>query len=160
MLFHLKHENIVSVYDIGRTRGNPFIRLEYIEGKTLKNCTEELGGVSFERSKKPIRGILAGLMHAHEKGVIHRDLKPSNIMVKKDGTIKIIDFALAHTSKQMTTPDSPKLEKNYAVDYTRTLALSPNHLCEMQGVISIPLERYGSLFSQTEIPQLMLDMCC
>ena len=108
MLFHLRHENIVNVYDIGRTNGKPFIRLEYVEGQTLKNCTEKIGGVSFERSKKPIKGILAGLKYAHEIGVIHRDLKPSNIMIKKDGTVKIIDFGI---SAYIETDNHTKLTK-------------------------------------------------
>ncbi len=108
MLFHLRHENIVNVYDIGRTNGKPFIRLEYVEGQTLKNCTENMGGVSFERSKKPIKGILAGLKYAHEIGVIHRDLKPSNIMIKKDGTVKIIDFGI---SAYIETDNHTKLTK-------------------------------------------------
>jgi len=95
MLFSLKHENIANVYDIGRIDGKPFIRLEYIEGQTLRECMASLGGVSFERSKKPIKGILKGLKYAHERGIIHRDLKPSNIMVMKDGTTKIIDFGIS-----------------------------------------------------------------
>ncbi len=108
MLFHLRHENIVSVYDIGRTNGKPFIRLEYVDGQTLKSCTEKMGGVSFERSKKPIKGILAGLKYAHEIGVIHRDLKPSNVMIKKDGTVKIIDFGI---SAYIETSGHTKLTK-------------------------------------------------
>ena len=108
MLFNLKHENIVSVYDIGRSNNKPFIRLEYVEGQTLRNCIEKMGGVTFERSKKPIKGILAGLKHAHGLGVIHRDLKPSNIMVKDDGTIKIIDFGV---SAYIETDGHTKLTK-------------------------------------------------
>jgi len=108
MLFHLRHENIVSVYDIGRINNKPFIRLEYIDGQTLKSCMEKIGGVSFERSKKPIKGILAGLKYAHEIGVIHRDLKPSNVMITKDGTVKIIDFGI---SAYIEINDHTKLTK-------------------------------------------------
>jgi serine/threonine-protein kinase len=108
MLFHLKHENIVSVYDIGRTNGRPFIRLEYVEGQNLSSWIRQMSGVSFERSKKPIKGILEGLIYAHSKGIIHRDLKPSNIMIKPDGVVKIIDFGI---SAYTETDDHTKLTK-------------------------------------------------
>jgi len=108
MLFSLKHENIANVYDIGRIKGKPFIRLEYIDGQNLRDCINNMGGVSFKRSKKPIKGILIGLNYAHECGVIHRDLKPSNVMVKKDGAIKIIDFGI---SAYIETADHTKLTK-------------------------------------------------
>ncbi|MDR1246624.1 MAG: protein kinase [Clostridiales Family XIII bacterium] len=108
MLFHLNHDNIVRVYDIGRTGGKPFIRLEFVDGRTLSKCIRDMGSVSFERSKKPIKGILSGLLYAHENGIIHRDLKPSNIMVLKDGTIKIIDFGV---STYLETGDHTRLTK-------------------------------------------------
>lgn len=108
MLFHLNHENIVRVYDIGRTKGKPFIRLEYIEGRTLSDYIKQVGGVSFERTKKPIKGILAGLSYAHKNGIIHRDLKPSNVMVQNNGVVKIIDFGI---SAYLETGDHTKLTK-------------------------------------------------
>lgn len=108
MLFHLRHESIVSVYDIGRTNGKPFIRLEYVAGQTLGRWIDKMGGVSFERSKKPIKSILEGLIHAHGIGVIHRDIKPSNIMVRNDGIVKIIDFGI---SAYIETSDHTKLTK-------------------------------------------------
>jgi len=108
MLFHLGHENIVRVYDIGRTNGKPFIRLECVKGRTISNYIQKIGGVSFERTKKPIKGILAGLSYAHKMGIIHRDLKPSNIMVQDDGIIKIIDFGI---SAYLETNDYTKLTK-------------------------------------------------
>lgn len=108
MLFHLNHENVVRVYDIGRTKGKPFIRLEYVEGRTLSSYIRQIGGVSFERTKKPIRGILSGLSYAHKNGIIHRDLKPSNVMVQNNGGIKIIDFGI---SAYLETSDHTKLTK-------------------------------------------------
>ncbi|MCL2500244.1 MAG: protein kinase [Defluviitaleaceae bacterium] len=106
MLFGLKHENIASIYDIGLIGGKPFIQLEYVEGRTLQKCITTKGSVSFERSKKPIKGIIQGLCHAHDCGIIHRDLKPSNIMVMNDGLIKIIDFGI---SAYIETADHTKL---------------------------------------------------
>lgn len=95
MLFQLNHNNIVRVFDIGRIDGQPFIRMELVEGDNLQEFVDKYGTVSFERSLKPIRAILDGLCYAHKEGVIHQDLKPTNVMVTKDGKFKIIDFGIS-----------------------------------------------------------------
>ena len=94
-LFQLNHENIIRVFDIGRTNGKLFIRMEFIDGDTLQEFITKNGAVSFLRSKKPIIALLRGLEYAHQAGVIHRDLKPSNLMVTKDSKFKIIDFGIS-----------------------------------------------------------------
>ena len=85
ILFSLNHENIVRVYDIGRANGQPFIRMEYVDGYTLQDFVTKHGTVSFDRSVKPITALLSGLSYAHSVGIIHRDLKPTNFMVTKYG---------------------------------------------------------------------------
>lgn len=108
ILFGLNHENIVRVYDIGRANGQPFIRMEYVDGYTLQDFVTKYGTVSFERSVKPIVALLSGLSYAHSVGVIHRDLKPTNFMVTKDGRFKIIDFGI---SAFLETENHSKLTK-------------------------------------------------
>lgn len=95
VLFQLNHNNIVRVFDIGRVEGQPFIRIELVDGYTLQEFVEKYSTVSFERSLRPIKAILKGLSYAHKEGVIHRDLKPTNVMVTKDGQFKIIDFGIS-----------------------------------------------------------------
>lgn len=95
ILFSLNHENIVRVYDIGRTNGQPYIRMEFVDGMTIQDFVKKNGSVSFKRSLKPITALLSGLKYAHELGVIHRDLKPTNFMVTDDGKFKIIDFGIS-----------------------------------------------------------------
>lgn len=95
ILFSLNHENIVRIYDIGRSHGKPFIRMEYINGCTIEEYIDKHGTVSFFRTKKPILALLKGLQHAHALGIIHRDLKPTNFMVTKNGEFKIIDFGIS-----------------------------------------------------------------
>lgn len=95
VLFQLNHGNIIRVYDIGRLNGQPFIKMEFVDGETIQDFISVNGTVSFERSVKPISALLSGLSYAHELGIIHRDLKPSNFMVTKDGKFKIIDFGIS-----------------------------------------------------------------
>lgn len=95
ILFSLNHENIVRVYDIGRYNGQPFIRMEYVDGDTMQDFVAKNGTVSFRRSVKPITALLKGLAYAHNLGVVHRDLKPTNFMVTATGQFKIIDFGIS-----------------------------------------------------------------
>ena len=109
MLFQLNHPNIVRIYDVGRIKGRPFIKIEYVPGKTLDKVQQQFSILPFANAGRAIKQVLAGLEHAHEKGIIHRDLKPSNIMVATDGwKCKIIDFGI---SAFMDTEGYTKLTK-------------------------------------------------
>lgn len=92
----LSHPNIVSVYDVGNSdEGEPYLIMEYVEGRTLKDVINKLGPLSLDRSLDYVHQILAGLDHAHSFGVVHRDIKPQNIMITPEGRVKIMDFGLA-----------------------------------------------------------------
>lgn len=92
----LSHPNIVSVYDVGNSdEGKPYLIMEYVEGRTLKDVINRLGPLSLDRSLDYVHQILAGLNHAHSFGVVHRDIKPQNIMITPEGRVKIMDFGLA-----------------------------------------------------------------
>lgn len=104
----LSHPNIVSIYDIGNDRGNYYIVMEYIEGKTLKHLIQERGALNVTETLALMKQITNGVAHAHSHGIIHRDLKPQNILLKRDGTVKITDFgiALTNTSTSITKTNS------------------------------------------------------
>lgn len=95
ILFSLSHDNIIRVYDIGRYNGQPYIRMEYVDGDNMQEYIVKNGAVSFKRSLKPIIALLQGLSYAHSLGIVHRDLKPTNFMVTSDGKFKIIDFGVS-----------------------------------------------------------------
>jgi serine/threonine-protein kinase len=94
----LSHLNCVSVIDFGVAFGSPYLVMEYVHG-TLLSTVIGRGRLAPERSIAMIRQVLAGLRHAHTRGVIHRDLKPGNIMlVEMTGAadfVKIMDFGTA-----------------------------------------------------------------
>lgn len=103
VISHLSHPNIVEVYDVGMSEGNPYIVMEYVEGKTLKEIIREKAPLSPAFSIYVMEGVLSALIHSHKKGVIHRDIKPHNIMINKNGEVKVMDFGIARITDQGTT---------------------------------------------------------
>ena len=91
----LNHPNIVSIYDRGSTGGAYYIVMEYIEGETLKDLIDREGPIAPRRAVDLVLQLLAGLRHAHQRGVIHRDVKPHNVIVQPDGRLKVMDFGIA-----------------------------------------------------------------
>src|SRR5947209_19378200 len=98
----LNHPNIAHVYEIGEAEGVPFIAMEYVEGKTLR---EKIHRERTELRKllKYLQQVADGLAKAHTAGIVHRDLKPDNVMITRDNYAKILDFGLA----KLIEPQSP-----------------------------------------------------
>ncbi len=92
----LNHPNILAIYDVGTHEGVPYLVMELLEGRTLR---EELP-VSRRKALDYARQAATGLAAAHAKGVTHRDLKPENLFVTNDGRVKILDFGLAKVAEE------------------------------------------------------------
>ena len=90
----LNHRNIVTIFEVGQSEGQPFLAMELIDGKTLRQL-EAAGQLPLRRTLELVVQVAEGLSAAHEASLVHRDLKPENIMVTRDGTVKILDFGLA-----------------------------------------------------------------
>jgi serine/threonine protein kinase len=90
----LNHPNICTIYDIAEYQGHPFIAMEYLDGRTLKDYILGRSLYGDEVSKVGIQ-IAEALSAAHSKGVVHRDVKPGNIVVTAAGAVKVLDFGLA-----------------------------------------------------------------
>ncbi|MBK9144728.1 MAG: protein kinase [Candidatus Melainabacteria bacterium] len=101
----LSHPNIVRILDFGATRdGQPYMVMEFAEGKTLAEIIESEGPLPQEKAVRIFSQICAGMEHAHQNNIYHRDLKPSNIIVLKDDRsvagLKVIDFGIASVIHQ------------------------------------------------------------
>lgn len=103
MLGILNHPHIVQLYHAGVHQGNPYLALEYVDGKTLQDrgCA-----CSQDEALRFARAIADALAHAHQRGVMHCDLKPSNVLVGHDGRLRVVDFGLAR--RVSGTPVSPE----------------------------------------------------
>jgi serine/threonine-protein kinase len=97
---------IVSVYDTGEDNGVPYIIMEYVDGRTLRDVLQTEGRLLPQRALEVVADICAALDVAHGAGIVHRDIKPANVMLTARGEVKVMDFgiarAVADTSSTMT----------------------------------------------------------
>ncbi len=94
----LNHPNICQIYDVGSN----YLVMELIDGPTLRDRIDA-GTLSFDEAMQISKQIAQALAAAHEKLITHRDLKPGNVIVKDDGTVKVLDFGLAKIGNPPST---------------------------------------------------------
>jgi serine/threonine protein kinase/Flp pilus assembly protein TadD len=94
----LNHPNVCTIFEIGRHEGDPFIAMEFLEGRTLS----ELIGARGRHHRLPLETVIDlavqiadALAAAHAKGIVHRDIKARNVLVTPRGEAKVLDFGLA-----------------------------------------------------------------
>jgi uncharacterized membrane protein YhaH (DUF805 family) len=107
MARRIRHDNVVSVFDVAEEAGAAYLTMELLEGMTLRDWTRRLIAAgedcSFELAAEIVLQICAGLQAAHAQGVVHRDLKPENVFLlgePKPGAVrlKLLDFGLARAA--------------------------------------------------------------
>lgn len=91
----VSHHNIVNLLDVSVDSENPYIVIEYVDGKTLKDIIRERKRLPEDVAAQIAIRILSALQHAHHAGIIHRDIKPQNVLVNHQGYIKVSDFGIA-----------------------------------------------------------------
>ena len=101
----LNHPAIVAVYDTGEeeatdgphgeTVAQPYIVMEYVAGRTLRDILREGRKILPERALEITSGVLSALDYSHRAGIIHRDIKPGNVMLTPSGDVKVMDFGIA-----------------------------------------------------------------
>jgi serine/threonine-protein kinase len=91
----LNHPNIVTIYEIGWDADSPYIAMELVNGKTLRESMGLEQRLPFQAVIEIATQLADALSLAHETGIVHRDLKPENVMITRgDRRIKILDFGL------------------------------------------------------------------
>jgi serine/threonine-protein kinase len=90
----LEHPNIVTIHEVSEHQGRPYIVMQYIEGRSLRDILKDQE-LPIDEIIDLVIQICHGLGKAHQSGVIHRDIKPSNIVIGSDGRPRLLDFGLA-----------------------------------------------------------------
>lgn len=107
----MAHPTIVRVFDAGEetvvdASGTevqlPFIVMEYVDGRLLKDIVHE-GPLEPTAAVRIIDGVLTALEYSHRAGVVHRDIKPGNIMITTSGQVKVMDFGIARAVSDSAT---------------------------------------------------------
>ena len=102
----LTHPNVVAVHDQGISAGYPFLVMEFVQGRTIREVMAQSGPFTSAHALEIISSVLAGLGSAHDAGFVHRDIKPENVLITNDGHIKVTDFGLARVISDTPVSDS------------------------------------------------------
>ncbi len=124
-LGRLKHPNVVAVFDAGVEGGFPYLAMEFVQGKNLRQVLQERGRLSVDEALRLGIEMAEALEHVQRRGLVHRDVKPSNILIDPDGKAMLTDFGIAFaatlpriTQGAMGTPEfmSPEQADGRALD--------------------------------------------
>ncbi len=102
-LAQLNHPPIARLYDADvLPDGTPWFAMEYVEGLLLNEYCRR-GAFNVQERLELYRSVCEAVQYAHRHLVIHRDLKPSNVLIRSDGTVRLLDFGIA---KQLDAADA------------------------------------------------------
>jgi len=99
----LNHPGIVAVYEYGEEGAFAFIAMEYVAGRSLRECFEQKTPFSVGQVVNILSQLLEALQFAHDRGVWHRDIKPANILIMPSGQVKVTDFGIARIESSLLT---------------------------------------------------------
>ncbi|MEJ3743687.1 Stk1 family PASTA domain-containing Ser/Thr kinase [Actinomycetes bacterium KLBMP 9797] len=112
----LTHPNVVAVYDQGTHSGLPYLVMEYVRGRTLRDVLAERGRLGPVEALAILEQMLAAIAAAHRAGLVHRDVKPENVLVAEapsggsgnlvDSVVKVADFGLARAVEASAEEDA------------------------------------------------------
>jgi eukaryotic-like serine/threonine-protein kinase len=102
MAARLNHPNVVRIYDIVEEDDHPWIVMEFLPYRSLRDIVRDEGPLTPPQAAKVGLGILAALRAAHAEGVEHRDVKPANVLIGPDDRVVLTDFGIARPADTTT----------------------------------------------------------
>ncbi len=137
----LQHPNLVTIFDLGEASGRPYIAMEFVEGESLRDIIARRAPMPLAQRLKIIRQFCSGLAYAHEHGLVHRDIKPANILIRKDGTPKVVDFGIVRVeSSNMTAVQAAALTR-------QGMFLGTVHYASPEQLNERPVDQRSDIFS-------------
>jgi serine/threonine-protein kinase len=133
----LNHANIVQVHTIGESDGLPYMVMEYVEGRNLRDYLARKGPPELPVALSIMRQVASALQRAAEGGFVHRDIKPDNILLTRKGEVKVADFGLSRS----LTGDQPLHLTQSGVTLGTPLYMSPE---QVQGQ---PVDHRSDIYS-------------
>jgi serine/threonine-protein kinase len=94
-LAQVRHDSLVTIYDVVTAGATPYFVMEHVEGDSLAGHLEARGPLPWNEAWRLLDPILAAVAAIHGAGLVHRDLKPGNVLLDKEGRAKVMDFGLA-----------------------------------------------------------------
>jgi serine/threonine-protein kinase len=91
----LNHPNIVAVFDTGEEAGIPYMVMEFVNGRTLKEVLIAEGRFDYASACEVVADMCSALDFSHKHHIIHRDVKPGNVMLSDTNQVKVMDFGIA-----------------------------------------------------------------
>ncbi|WP_081687775.1 Stk1 family PASTA domain-containing Ser/Thr kinase [Glycomyces tenuis] len=91
----LNHPNIVAVFDTGEEHGIPYMVMEFVNGRTLKEVLMAEGRFDPVTACEVVADMCSALDFSHKHHIIHRDVKPGNVMLSDTNQVKVMDFGIA-----------------------------------------------------------------
>jgi len=119
LLATLSHANVAGIHGLELVEGHRYLVLEFVEGETLAARLAR-GPLAPDEVREVCRQVAAGVEAAHEAGVVHRDLKPGNVMLRSDGTVKVLDFGLAKAGAAHGASSDPSLSLSPTLTHAAT----------------------------------------
>ncbi len=127
----LTHPNIVGIFDRAEWDGTPYIAMELVDGRTLKDLVIQRGPMPVDVAIDLTEQLLKALGYAHKRGIVHRDVKPQNVLLDGEGQAKVADFGIARAANSDMTETgaivgtvqyvSPEQAHGQAVDHRSDL---------------------------------------
>jgi serine/threonine-protein kinase len=134
----IAHRNVVRTYDFGDADGIKFISMEFIQGMTLKQLIRSKGALPLGVGLQIAKQAAAGLVAAHDMGVVHRDVKPHNIMLTPQSDVKIMDFGIVR--------DTTKSEGS-GMTQTGIIMGTPDYMSPEQAMGKSDLDHRSDVYS-------------
>ena len=107
ILYTIDHPNVVKVSNVHLDAAQPYIEMEFVDGKPLNAVVAERGAVPPETVLDWARQMAGALAYLHRKKIYHRDIKPQNVLLREDGTLKVVDFGMATEQRNEPSPSEP-----------------------------------------------------